>query len=766
MPAGSDGNANLSILLNINFASGEADQAVVDAANALASGEAAYALATQAQDDAAVALASGEFAHYTALLVDTKVDRKAPWISVEEYGATSSDFPTTDNTTAIQNALDAASTLGTANGIRYTTIIPPGKYKITSTITVPNNVDLWMVNSMLVDYDSSPKVILEFAHQMNRADHRGISVAGNQLADLVDISEAAEATWIAVRVNGARNSRIGLAAIGNTSIGIQFKPTSNASYVGYNEIYGGSFWSVRTAIDLRGTSDGASWGWVNENTISGQNISIGGSGTLGRVVGVRFSHEPSGDRYLNNNRFENICFQVQNHSSGNDMTPGMSLVSGRRYINRTLNLEYIATATTTGPTPIASHTSGTVSSLKYVGHYFRCPVFHEDGCGQQNLFKNCRWESGDGPFAMVQQSLDLNVYVSNNEYGVQIADQNARAFPPVDLHTHASYSTINPCKFGFHTFNESPVEQFLVDDLDLRYISSSTGVCVQGVHWLGTGGSTVPTQYISHSAASSPPYQDVQLVRLCDGWIVNNASSSPGVFVDATKNYTRFEAVRFAEGARTNAGGELLLAIFDSTFARIQPSASTSTNIVTNGQSYDATNKIWTFSNDTMQFANGSDANLAYYHVGLYYASQAQSRSLLIIPQSNGKNSYSKLSVFTAFESTAAKGQRFSYETPKSGVFKRVGEIITNLNTASGQPMFWVVKTAGRLAPPWGTSEGVYLNELRRADTNRIYAANSTATTHASGSGPTGTGSAASDGTMTWRYLSQEAVLVSGPTYP
>ena len=102
---------------------------------------------------------------------------------------------------------------------------------------------------------------------------------------------------------------------------------------------------------------------------------------------------------------------------------------------------------------------------------------------------------------------------------------------------------------------------------------------------------------------------------------------------------------------------------------------------------------------------------------------------------------------------------RTSYETPTRGWFEGVGEEIKNLNTGSGQPVSWYVKTPGILARVWTTGEtSVVVNEIR-SNAGIVYAAETAGTT--GGAAPTGTGTGISDGTLTWRSIANEAVLVA-----
>jgi len=97
------------------------------------------------------------------------------------------------------------------------------------------------------------------------------------------------------------------------------------------------------------------------------------------------------------------------------------------------------------------------------------------------------------------------------------------------------------------------------------------------------------------------------------------------------------------------------------------------------------------------------------------------------------------------------------------GIYER-GEEVGNYTPASGQPGSWRCSTAGRLAPAW-TATTVEVVGSTKANGANVYLCTVAGTTAGSG-GPSGTGTAIVDGTVTWRYLAPRAVFLPGPSLP
>jgi len=108
-------------------------------------------------------------------------------------------------------------------------------------------------------------------------------------------------------------------------------------------------------------------------------------------------------------------------------------------------------------------------------------------------------------------------------------------------------------------------------------------------------------------------------------------------------------------------------------------------------------------------------------------------------------------------------GPRRCFREPTMGHFDQVGEMIQNLDTASGQPWEWRVKRPGIMALDWAASTDVYQHEFREVGGN-VYKAQSAGTTGTTT--PSGTGSGINDGGVVWDFWGAKAELItSSGTY-
>jgi parallel beta-helix repeat protein len=86
------------------------------------------------------------------------------------------------------------------------------------------------------------------------------------------------------------------------------------------------------------------------------------------------------------------------------------------------------------------------------------------------------------------------------------------------------------------------------------------------------------------------------------------------------------------------------------------------------------------------------------------------------------------------------------------------GQQIEDDDPAAGGNIGWVCTTAGWTGiTAWAASTAYTVGDLRTNDSGKVYACTTAGTSAASG-GPTGTGTAISDGTVTWRYVGVQAV--------
>ena len=124
----------------------------------------------------------------------------------------------------------------------------------------------------------------------------------------------------------------------------------------------------------------------------------------------------------------------------------------------------------------------------------------------------------------------------------------------------------------------------------------------------------------------------------------------------------------------------------------------------------------------------------------------------------------SALRVFNPLDD-GQEAMRASANPATSGVhgFYTRGDFVGNSVAATGAPSGWTCTTTGWLAPAWAISTAYGVpGMLVTNDSGKIYEL-VTAGTSAGSGGPTGTGSAITDGTCVWNYIGVKAVFAATP---
>ena len=704
--------------------------------------------------------------------VNTRITVKVPVVSVKEaaYGAVgdrTSSSPGTDDTTAINAALTAAQAMAddTANQTkRQKVIFPPGEYRVTGPVTIPPRVDVEM-DSARIAYSgtdrSFPILTIHgtagtYLQQYGR--YKGLAVAAT--ASYTTLTLAEQETFVGILVKNCRDSDFDFKGIDGFAHGLRLQGGSTVNnFVGYNSFHGATFYGCKNCVDITAIDPNSLTGWVNENSFYDMNMSFGAAaGFRGALSAIRYNL-----RGTNNNRFLNCCVQLPAAFTANKLTASMVITQGVRYYNETLLLEYIADSGQGSLSVIPTHTSGSADSFTYVGPYFHSPIYDPLGSSTNNKHEGFRHEGGYGPFFVCGSSPSAPVYPAGITNSFELyrldAPQGVQYKPSVRF--TVSQNTYVPLKQAVHTYGDAPEPSVIIDNLPYRYLASSSSLCLTGFHFVHFfSASSTPIPYVLSTADGN----GVQSIRLCDSYILNNSSHNADVLIDAKQGYNRFAITWiFKKSLARTPTNELGLRIFDAALARIQPNTLNDLSALTSALTYDNTYKDWTSgASSELMFAVGNNTNLSYFSAGLRGNSGPRASGLMIRAFSEGDNHYSKLRVFSAFDPAGTEQVRSCYEKPIIGRFPRVGEMIVNKRSTTGQVKYWTVKTAGDLAPNYVGGTTVYPEELRYNGAGKIYAANTT--NHAGAAcgigGLTGTTATESDGgTFTWRYVGVQAVL-------
>lgn len=693
-----------------------------------------------------------------------------PYTSINHFGAVPDyAYPNTgtDNTAAIVAAGAALQAMvglkSYPDRIRPRLIAPPnGNYRILTPIYFEDYYDIDLQGSWL-RYRGSDKTnaIVRIGHPTRYAFYAKYNLNVDGWASDLRFTPAEALTFAGIRLTNCANCILS-GSVQSVAIGVQLYPEVGGlvSTCNIDQMH---FSTVKTFIEIRGA---ASSGYCNENTITRCDFTGSSPDTFGSIYGIVFTADAGGYAGQNNNKIVAPCFQVGNYSAAMNLTVGKTVSAGYWYVTRSNNREYYCSATGTGVVAtVPTHTTGTVTdangvAFQYVGPFFRVPVVH-DNSGSYNKIIAARWESGDGPFVWCKNASET--YCSNNDYEVYTRDGNARFYPMVDHTTGKTTNTTYSETTRVKVYGQPATPTSVVNDFHKRFIKSSTITCIKGCGFYREGGAN-------------------QFVQSCTG---NSKLLKESVYYDSLSEaqWTWFGTLvdlshyaGFQVASHCNSGvylGAVFVQFFDEKFVRIGISGASDVNTaIGSGSFYDAgdafqfTQLIGSFRrvNRTPRYAflgfgfNGGEVTGVavnptwdgYSYVGVDVG-MLHNQAIMQVP------------LLTPFEPDANSGNRFAFGTPTVGYFERVGERIDNINTATGQPICWYVKTAGVLAPAWASgATSIRATELR-SNAGNVYYANTAGT--AGTTAPTGT-TTSNDGAIVWTHLRNNAVLqASSETY-
>lgn len=672
-----------------------------------------------------------------------------------EYGATGNYvYPSSgaDDTAAINAAITAATALiGTLSEYTYPTLyFPPGQYQVSAKIAIPVGINLWMDGATIVstrtddsDYDEPLIEVGDSATLNSYIDFRGIAVHYYvHTAHNFPETAASQNGFAAIKFWNVANSVIETRRIAGTQIGLLLM-AGPSLWCAYNRLSLGNFNTTKICVDLRGNT---SSGFVNENKFFGGSFQpTSNMNKYGSTFGVRFSTESGGYTGQNQNVFYGPSFEMGGETS---WTALLSVPTTNTRLEYGGN-EYLALSTgTTGATP-PTHTTGDVTDgsiiWRYLGKYRKSPVHHK-GAGGLNQFNACRWESGYGPFAYYTGSVAL----TSNTYQVYTAsDPDTGSIGGSSRHIEdynnpdAAANTFgldNHIRAYGAALNKEGLTR-VIDGLQMRALGSASGLAIAGMAFLDFFAPSVPLQ---HSGGTG------SYILCIDGLSINTYTKIPGVYVHVGGNQKRILIDRHVRSA-----GRLYFLGFNKNFVSIA---------MTNANKY---------------FKSSASAEVGSY--AIRDASDLTSSKVVTVDDASGIEYlfvglfgavYQGISIRTVCDTLGSEGavnvvlpwgvagdtKRQSYETPTVGIFKKTGEFIENINTASAQVVGWYVKTAGYLSPAWVGSTAVILGEIR-SNANKHYSAVAAGTTGATA--PTHTSGSASDDVVSWTYLGVDAVLVA-----
>lgn len=663
----------------------------------------------------------------------------------------------TDNAPLLQAALDEAWLQSSVSGRAVVVTLPPGQYRTLSQVTVPPGVVL-AAYGVTLQYRgnwTSGRSILRIDGGGN---HILPGVVGSSTASAARPNGKAyfpadELDFAGVHLAGSiGNSDIQFNTAGLVPIGVKLHPTVG-TYCGYNRFSGGNFYACRTAVELRGSVGSR---WVNENSFYGMNCSATSSGQeTVSAYGVKFSADNGGYRSQNNNRFYSTCFQMQTLNTSYSLTLGKAVGLNRRYYNPTTKNEYILTTLGDGTVDaVPTHTSGEVldaggNGFTYVGPARRCPVYH-DNAGNSNTFYSCRWETGEGAFALIEADYitDNLKQVLSNEYHTQGPIGVVDPYPAIDYVSLAKnvqyqFAYNNRLTFYGAVGNDDGGDEVInIDALHKRVLASAEGTCVKGM------------AYFKPASNEISRYTDAKRVKLGlrDARLWGDSGyENLGVAIDVRERKVVHVYKRTNDAA---VAGRVAATGMNADFNFAGPTSVNDKKFVSTSAWSDITKSTSPGSDTASLGVAAADASVRYLFCGLSQSTANVSDIVISVP-SLGR--FNLVSAVTPWSTDPNVGSRYCYGRPIIGHFDVQGEFIENIKTGGLEPVGWRVTRAGHLADAWAASQVIdFIGELR-AHNGRIYAAVAAGTTGVTP--PTHTSGTVSDGSVSWTYVGLEATL-------
>ena len=278
-------------------------------------------------------------------------DKMRQVVSIKDFGAVGDGVA--DDTSAIQAAFNSGA---------KTVMLGAFTFKITNTVTLPDNVNIDFDGGELLYAGPRDRV----AFQVGATNGNAGSVFVQNVSVRSQTTDWSNTAYIGVRVCSARRADINV--VMSTGFTIGYEAYSNGGGYAYNYHLIQHLMDNKYAMVL--TNDGA-FSYVNENLfIGGRYGNTSATNALGSSYGVWVRSINSGYKASNLNRWIAPCFELQDGVLGDTRVP-----------------------------------------------------FWFDNCGQDNTVINARYETGRGTFALLTGT--TYDYVVNNRFEARVFDTNS-----------------------------------------------------------------------------------------------------------------------------------------------------------------------------------------------------------------------------------------------------------------------------------------------------------------------------------------------------
>jgi hypothetical protein len=604
-----------------------------------------------------------------------------------------------DDTAALQAAFNSGRAL--------VTFEPGANYRITDTVTVPAqvSVDFQTAKITYVGTRDRPAVVVGAIDVGNSATLRNVNISAGTL-------DWGNTNFVGLRAINFQRTSVHVLNINDFTIGYEILSRGQGyTHVKHELIYLGSCkYSMALTCDVSATPlRPTGFSYINENTFVGgdmtnqsETLNLGNCyGVWMRALNAPAAGNPNPYGDINNNVWYHPCFQPGNGNPGDERIP------------------------------------------------FLC-----ENLGAMNSVHAARHESGRGPFARLYGLPGTGSVFSGNGTSPTIVAGNL-----FDVAFPAEFSTIvlgiteqGSARGNIYTRSTnswySPTEHAVYDFGKLAKAHTATQTTMLGgLHLTGSNGEPVIAQ------------PDV-FTRRRSVNIETGGNRSVGFFAKTNGGESFIVSGQWEPGCTGVCG----VACYDANFVRLTNVSATYPDAKDFGTELGNLGYIryssdfggcYRQSSPTDYFMFTLSSAVKYIRV---FATGCFITSLRLRRLSH---EFKPLQVFSGLDTNdAVHYATVNPDTGLVGVYAR-GDVAYNAAATSGQPSYWQCTTAGRLAPAWVNSTAYAVGVLVLNDTNKIYEC-VTAGTSAGSGGPTGTGSAITDGTVVWSYLAPKAVFSAG----